>query len=289
VRVDLLSVPYDSGVRGARMGAGPERLMEAGLIDRLQQAGHEVVACSVCLPSHRFIPEVQAAFELDRRLAGCVAEAVAAGALPVILSGNCITSVGTAAGIGEPEIGVIWFDAHGDFNTPETTRGGFLDGMALAVLTGRCWTSLAATVPGFAPVAERRVMLFGARDLDAQEASALVQSEIEHLTPDTINAGLSENLARRREHTREIYLHIDLDSLDPSEGKANGFAVEGGFTVAAVRDLVDQAADAFRIRAVAITAYDPSQDEDGRACDAAITLLVSAVDAVSRGQGSTPG
>ena len=63
-----------------RMGAGPERLMESGLIDRLQQAGHEVVPCSVCLPSQKFIPEVQAAFELDRRLADCVAEAVAAGA-----------------------------------------------------------------------------------------------------------------------------------------------------------------------------------------------------------------
>jgi arginase len=263
------------------MGAGPERLMEAGLIDRLQQAGHEVVACSVCLPSQKFIPEVQAAFELDRRLAGCVADAVASGALPVILSGNCITSVGTVAGIGEPELGVIWLDAHGDFNTPETTSSGFLDGMALAILTGRCWTSVAATVPGFAPVAERRVVLFGARDLDAREATALTDSEIDHLTPDAISTGLSENLARRKEHTRDIYLHIDLDSLDPSEGTANGFAVEGGFSVAAVRELVDQAADAFRIRAVALTAYDPSQDTDGRACNAGIDLIVSAVNAAA--------
>ena len=267
------------------MGAGPERLIESGLIDRLQQAGHEVVACSVCLPSQRFIPEVQAAFELDRRLAGCVAEAVAAGALPVVLSGNCITSVGTVAGIGEPDLGVIWLDAHGDFNTPETTRGGFLDGMALAILTGRCWTSLAATVPGFAPVAERRVMR--ARDLDTQEATALIESEIEHLTPDAISAGLNENLARRKEHTREIYLHIDLDSLDPSEGRANGFAVEGGFSVADVRSLIDEAAGAFRIRGVALTAYDPSQDTDGRACEAGISLVVAAVNAVARGKEAT--
>lgn len=269
------------------MGAGPERLMESGLIDRLQQEGHEVVPRSICLPSQKFMPEVQAAFELDRRLAGCVAEAVAAEALPVVLSGNCITSVGTVAGIGEPELGVIWLDAHGDFNTPETTRGGFLDGMALAILTGRCWTSLAATVPGFAPVAERRVMLFGARDLDAQEATALIESEIEHLTPDAIRAGLSDTLAQRKEHTREIYLHIDLDSLDPSEGKANGFAVDGGFRVADVRSLIDEAAGAFRIRGVALTAYDPSQDDDGRACEAAINLLVSAVNAASRGKDAT--
>ena len=264
------------------MGAGPQRLMESGLIDRLREEGHKVVPCSVCLPSQKFMPEVQAAFELDRRLAGCVAEAVAGGALPVVLSGNCITSVGTVAGICEPDLGVIWLDAHGDFNTPETTLGGFLDGMALATLTGRCWTSLAATVPRFVPVSERRVMLFGARDLDAQEATALIESEIEHLTPDELGAGIGENLARRREHTREIYLHIDLDSLDPSEGKANGFAVEGGFTVADVRSLIDEAAGAFRIRAVALTAYDPSHDEDGCACEAAINLLVAAVNAAAR-------
>jgi len=261
--------------------------MESGLIDRLEQAGHEVVPCSICLPSQAFMPEVQAAFELDRRLAMCVAEAVAAGALPVILSGNCITSVGTVAGLGEADLGVIWLDAHGDFNTPETTLGGFLDGMALATLTGRCWTSLSASVPGFVPVSERRVMLFGARDLDPREANELVESEIERLTPAAIGAGLGDNLARRREHTSDIYLHIDLDSLDPSEGKANGFAVAGGFSVSDARRLVDEAASAFRIRAVALTAYDPSQDADGRACEAAISLVVAAVNAVSRGTDSS--
>lgn len=132
-------------------------------------------------------------------------------------------------------------------------------------------------------------MLFGARDLDAQEATALIESEIEHLTPDAISAGLSENLARRREHTREIYLHIDLDSLDPSEAKANGFAVDGGFSVADVRRLIDEAAGAFRIRGVALTAYDPSQDDDGRACEAAISLLVAAVNAVALGKDSNSG
>ena len=125
-------------------------------------------------------------------------------------------------------------------------------------------------------------MLFGARDLDTREATELIESEIERLTPEAIAAGLGDNLARRREHTHEIYLHIDLDSLDPSEGKANGFAVEGGFSVAAVRQLVDEAAGAFRIRAVALTAYDPSQDTDGRACEAAISLVVSAVNAAAR-------
>jgi len=73
---------------------------------------------------------------------------------------------------------VLWFDAHGDFNTPESTLGGFLDGMALAIATGRCWTGLAATVPGFTPVAEENVVLVGARDLDRANCTSTSTSTV---------------------------------------------------------------------------------------------------------------
>ena len=131
------------------MGAGPEHLLKSGLSERLAKRGHESAATSIELPTDVFFPEIQAAFELDRRLASRVRSAIDEGSFPLILSGNCITSVGTIAGVGAPELGVVWLDAHGDFNTPDTTIGGFLDGMALAIVTGRCWQPLAATVPGF--------------------------------------------------------------------------------------------------------------------------------------------
>ena len=72
---------------------------------------------------------------------------------PLVLAGNCNAAVGVVAGLG-PGAAVLWCDAHADFNTPETTTGGFLDGMGLATVTGRCWTSMAARVPGFVPVAK---------------------------------------------------------------------------------------------------------------------------------------
>jgi arginase len=94
--------------------------------------------------------EIRTAFELNRVVAERVRDAREAHALPVVLAGNCMTAVGTLAGLGGTPA-VLWFDAHGDFNTPETTASGFLDGMALAMLTGRCWANLTRTVHCFQP------------------------------------------------------------------------------------------------------------------------------------------
>src|SRR5215210_4485748 len=163
---------------------------------------------------------IQAAFELDRQLSRSVSSAISRDAFPVVLSGNCISSLGTVSGIGERELGVIWFDAHGDLHTPETTQSGFLDGMALAILTGRCWNALAAGIPGFSPVADERVMLVGARDLDTGEETLLSSSSISRATLKT-RAGFRADLVHFSETTREIYLHVDLDVLDPVEGRAN--------------------------------------------------------------------
>ena len=145
----LISVPYDSALRGVRMGAGPERLIGAGLPGRLEALGHTVRLETV---EHEAEPptEIRTGFELMRGVAAQVSAAVRAGRFPIVLSGNCNTAVGTIGGLGGG-VGIVWLDAHGDFHTPETTTGGFLDGTGLATATGRCWRALAATVPGFHP------------------------------------------------------------------------------------------------------------------------------------------
>lgn len=264
------------------MGAGPNHLLEGGLAERLAQQGHDVVTTTVVLPAAAFLPEIQAAFEIDRRLAACIAEAVAGGAFPFVLAGNCMTSVGTISGVAEPELGVIWFDAHGDFNTPETTQGGFLDGMALAAVTGRCWHPLTSSVPGFSAVAEKRVMMVGARDLDAEESEALKRSEISRASPETVRDGFREKLEEQRTRMRDVYLHIDLDVLDPSEGKVNGYSTEGGLTANELRGAIEKIAGTFRIRAAALTAYDPSCDNDGRVRATAISLAATVIESVSK-------
>jgi len=282
VRVELLSVPYDSGVRGARMGAGPEALLNSGLADRIAAQGHEVSQTSIELPSDVFLPEVKAAFELDRRLSKAVSAAIARDAFPVVLSGNCISSLATVSGLGVKEPGVIWFDAHGDFNTPETTKSGFLDGMALAILTGRCWQLLAKSISGFAPVRDDRVMLIGARHFDEDESALLSSTKVVRVSSEEVHKDFRETLASFGQRVHDVYLHVDLDVLDTSEGNANSFAVAGGLSLSELLDAIHAIGDVTHIRAVALTAYDPACDGNGKMREAAANVIETAIDANAR-------
>ena len=282
MRVELLSVPYDSGVRGARMGAGPEALLNSGLADRIAAQGHEVSQTSIELPSDVFLPEVKAAFELDRRLSKAVSAAIARDAFPVVLSGNCISSLATVSGLGVKEPGVIWFDAHGDFNTPETTKSGFLDGMALAILTGRCWQLLAKSISGFAPVRDDRVMLIGARHFDEDESALLSSTKVVRVSSEEVHKDFRETLASFGQRVHDVYLHVDLDVLDTSEGNANSFAVAGGLSLSELLDAIHAIGDVTHIRAVALTAYDPACDGNGKMREAAANVIETAIDANAR-------
>ena len=273
--VQLLAVPYDSGNRSVRMGAGPERLIEAGIQPALTRHGHRVHASIAELPAGSWQSEIQTGFELMRMLAVGVASAREAGRLPIVLAGNCNTAVGTIAGLGR-DVGVAWFDAHGDLNTPETTTSGFLDGTALAVITGHCFTRLAATVPGFVPVSENRVCLIGARDLDPAESEMLEGSAIELVPPRDVRSRLPRALALIGEHVERMYVHIDLDVLDSAVASANSYAVPGGLTVEDVESALSSIAADFQIAAVTLSAYDPAADTDGRAAAAAIRLVTYA-------------
>jgi arginase len=257
------------------MGAGPERLLDAGLQRALTDQGHRVHASIAELPAGSWQSEIQTSFELMRMLAVGVANARAAGRLPVVLAGNCNTAVGTIGGLGG-DVGVAWFDAHGDLNTPETTTTGFLDGTALAVITGKCFTRLAASVPGFAPVSENRVCLIGARDLDSAEAVILADSPIERVAAADVRTRLPRALALVGEHVERMYVHIDLDVLDSAVASANTYAVPGGLTVEDVEAALTMIAADFGIAAVTLSAYDPAADTDGRAAAAAIRLITRA-------------
>ena len=275
--VQIITVPYDSAHRGLRMGAGPTHLVARGLPDRLRASGRSVDVRQLAPADGSWVAEIGTAFDLDRQLAGIVASARARGAFPLTLAGNCITSVGTLGGLGAGTVGVLWFDAHGDFNTPESTVGGFLDGMALATAVGRCWTTLAATVPGFSPVAERNVVLVGGRDLDPAEAELLAASDVTHIVAPDVSTRLDDALDELAGQVDELYVHVDLDVLDASEGRANAYAGGPGLSRGELLDAIASAARRCRIGAGAITAYDPGYDADGRICATATAVALALV------------
>ena len=284
--VSVLCVPYDSGQRGMRMGAGPLRLLDLGLAADLQHAGHRVSITEVTLP--RGLPEIAAAFTLAREVADAVRAAAARGDFPLVLSGNCNSCLGTVTGLRvlrsdeSADLGVLWCDAHADFNTPETTISGFLDGMALATLVGDCWAPLAASIRGFQAQPTESVVLYGSRALDARERDRLDERGIL-----VIEAGAEPPIFRAMAEERwravdGLYVHVDLDVLDPSAGRANAFAAPGGASLSELLGRLTEASALRPIRAAALTAYDPAADEDGRAGDAARTVVAHVVALAAR-------
>ncbi len=282
MEIQLLAVPYDSGHRGARMGAGPEALLKAGLERTLREDGHRVHTKIAELPADSWHAEIQTSFELMRMLSAAVTNAVEAGRFPIVLAGNCNTAVGTIAGLGARSIGVAWFDAHADFNTPETTASGFLDGTAVAIITGRCWTQLAATVPGFEPVPDDRVCLIGTRDIDSLEGGLLDQSGVDVIGPRKLRSDLTGSLSSIGRRVQRMYIHLDLDVLDAGVATVNRYAVSGGLTIDDVEYALSHIAGELPVVALTVSAYDPSVDADGEAAKAAIRLICTAAGLAQR-------
>lgn len=159
--------------------------------------------------------------------------------------------------------------------------GGFLDGMALATLTGRCWRELAAAIPGFQPIPEEAVTLIGARDLDPLEAGALDRSRIRRVAGAELRRGLPAVLDAMRSDARPAYLHLDLDVLDPSEARINPYAAPNGLSRADVEWAIATIAQGVPLKAAALTAYDPSSDVGGTGCEAALALATALVESAA--------
>ena len=256
--VRLIQVPWYLGREHPDLSRGPGTLAEA--------IGGETVV--VPAPEPRPVPnEVADSFDVIRSVRSAVSEAVEDGRFPLVLAVNCFTSLGTVAGVGR-EVGVVWFDAHGDFHTPDSTPTGFLDGMGLAMLTGDGWNELRATVDGLRPVPAENAILVAARDLEPTEVERVAASDLRRADADTLEPALDELAAR----VDAVYVHVDLDVLDPSVGRANVLSVDGGPGLDQLERALAAISSRFQIAAAALTAYDPSQDREHRVPEVAAAL-----------------
>ena len=193
-------------------------------------------------------------------LAGEVAAAVAVGERPVAFVGDCCATIGVLAGLQRAgqQPTLVWLDAHGDFNTPDTSPSGFLGGMPLAMAVGLGdQTLLRAT--GLRPWPTDKVLLVDGRDLDPGERDNLAAAAIAHapdietlLQPDALPAG-------------PLYVHFDVDIIDPAEMQAVHYPAPGGPAAQLVADLLRALAATDRIVAVSVSTWDPALDPDGHA------------------------
>jgi arginase len=253
------------------VGRGPEHLLERGAHEALASRG-AAVSTEVLELEERHAGEADACFALIRLVAARIAETVRQGAFPVVLSGSCFVSVGIVAGLGERAPGVLWLDAHGDFNTPATTTEGYFDGMGLAVLTGSAWQGLLATVDGATPLPETAAVLAGARDFDPPERERLEASAVSWLPPGAIDS--PEPVLRALDALSPapsgICLHVDLDVLDAA---VNVYSAPDGLSASRLEALVAAVLDEQPVRALSLTAYDPECDTKDRVPPIALRLL----------------
>jgi arginase len=252
------------------MGLGPEHLWRA-LDPLLTTKGHATRTDLIALPDG-FLAEIATTFGVARAIAGRVGDCQRQGWRPLVLSGNCNAALGTVTGCGCGTTGVIWFDAHGEATTPDTTRSGFLDGMGISMLTGQCWHQLAQSVPGFAPLRGDQVVLVGARDVEADEADLLQRVGVRRVSRVEDLAPALESL-RTRGQIDGVYLHLDLDVIDPEEATANDWATPRGLRIAAMAHALTEMRRMLPVKAVGLASYSPEIDRDGRALQAALTMI----------------
>jgi arginase len=266
-------VPYHLALMREGTGAGPDALVAAGALSGLPADDVRTIVASAAAN------EVQACFAIDAALAIAARASRENSDIPLILSGNCHSCLGTLAATGS-DVSIVWFDAHGDLNTPDTTETGFFDGMALAIAVGWAWRPMTRQIPGFRTVAENHVLLVGGRDLDSVERDRLCQSQVRHFMPPALRCDAETTAAFvdalvAGTGPRATYVHIDLDVLDPTEMVANRYAAGDGVSITWLEAALRAVRDRREIVAVAVTSYDP-ECHDVRHASAIVSRLLTA-------------
>jgi arginase len=206
---------------------------------------------------------------------GQVDDALSGGNLPLLLAGDCSICLTTlpAALRHRPEARVLWLDAHGDYNTPDTTESGFLGGMCLAGACGEWEAGLSEPVP------PERVVLAGVRDLDDGERRLLEQSPATVIGASTVETLVGVKNAL---DGAPVFVHLDLDVLDPEHFPAQ-FPAPGGLHPDKLYDLLDSVTEDCELVGLEVTAFEAPEDEQSRmeAADTAMHVLEPVLDALS--------
>src|SRR5579862_6735864 len=261
VKAGLIKMPYVGERNTAERSGGPDYLEQGGILSQLQGKGCQTRPVSTVVLS----PDEQKAYGEWNRLAlanGALGKQVAelrrAGFLPIGLLANCSALPGMLAGLQHSgptarplRVGLVFIDAHADYNTPETTLSGMLGGMPVAISAGLCLTQMRLKAGLNPALPQRHIVEAGLRDVDPLEQDLLDRSEIEQLTVADIrqrSERLHQQMKRLSEMTDAIYIHVDMDVLDPREVPGHPLAVPGGPTSA---ELAAALTEMFRYEKVA--------------------------------------
>jgi arginase len=296
VRVALVKMPYVGERNVPDTSRGPDYLEEGGIRKLLEQQGAQVKppdTVALTAEEEKTYGSWNHLALASGDLAKLVSEERRNGYLPIGLLANCNGLLGMLSGLqhaGPSEkplrVGMVFIDAHGDFNTPETTLSGMLGGMPVSIAAGQCLTRMRIKAGLEPAIPTRHIVEMCVRDTDPLEQELLDRSEIQQLTLEDVrtrSANLHREMKRLSEITDVIYIHVDMDGLDPREVPGVALPVPGGPTSAELAAALTEMFKYEKVAAFGVAAM-PFDDHDktGISRQAAYNLILGAVKGVQQ-------
>ena len=295
-RVSILGVPLGFGASIAGVDIGPSAMRVARLSSRIAQLGYEVRDLGdmrVAYPANpaetneklKYLPEITAACE---NLATEVKNILSVNELPIVLGGDHSIAIGSISGVASyarergESIGLIWFDAHADMNTPETSPSGNIHGMPLAVLLGFGAPEL-TQIGGFSPKLDPRYCAhIGARDVDPGEREMIRHLGFRFFTMREIDergmsACIDEAIEIASKATAGYCVTLDVDALDPGDAPGSGTVVRGGLTYRESHLAMEKIAEAGGMRSLEVVEINTALDINNRTAELGVELILSAL------------
>jgi len=277
----------DLGQNHRGVDMGPSAIRYANLAKSLRSLGYVTFdSGDIAIPGHYALANTSLQERLPLICNGCLGayelgrQAVAAGEIPIFLGGDHSASIGTVGGVThDTDVGLIWIDAHGDFNTPQTSDSQNVHGMALSILLGSGPKELVDLGRPGPKVQPENVVLIGVRDLDDQEKVLLKNSgctvftmrEVDEIG---IRAVLSQTL-KKLDHLDGIHISLDLDVMDPLDAPGVGTPSQGGLTYREGQLIMEILADTEKLHSIDIMEINPILDIQNRTAQMAANLVSS--------------
>ena len=295
-RVSIIGAPCGFGASVAGVDLGPAAMRVARLRQRVAGLGYEVrdmgdlrIECPAEPPQPgeklRYLREIKAACE---QLAADVKAALEGGELPIVLGGDHSIAIGSVSGVASfhraraESVGLIWFDAHADMNTPETSPSGNIHGMPLAVLLGYGSPELTG-IEGFSPKLDPRFCAhIGARDVDAGERELIRKLGIRFFTMREIDergmsACMDEAIHIASKAPAGYHVTLDVDALDPGDAPGSGTVVRGGLTYREAHLGMEKIAEAGGVLSLEVVEINTALDINNRTAELGVELILSAL------------
>lgn len=292
MQIDIIGVPIDLGADRRGVDMGPSAIRYAHLHSKLEELGHtlddggniEVPIQETCRITDPRLKYIDCIIPMARRVAGAVATSIQGGHFPLVLGGDHSLSIGSIRGAAKRRrLGVIWVDAHADFNTAETTPSGNIHGMPLAALCGLGDPRLVSLWDETPPILDpSRVAVIGARDLDPgekrnlREAGVMVQS-MEQIDRIGMVAALEKAIESVSRDVDGIYLSFDMDALDPRHAPGVGTPVAGGLTFREAHLACEVVAETGKLVGMDLVEVNPILDVQNQTAILAVEFIRSAL------------